>query len=142
MSARLNIARLVRVQLQVLLSMTAALRIPATDTLEAHAELLPFDLLIDRMCHGASGRFCTLPGKHPLTPHVKKAGLRFVKKHCSTLHELTDAYRKHLDLAHTEKIKLFRLTPRWCSLHRVRKPDSRLAVITDDPRWSDDETPT
>ena len=44
-----HICRLARVQRQALLVMTGALRTTATDTMEAHADLLPFDLLVDRL---------------------------------------------------------------------------------------------
>ncbi|KAI0323724.1 hypothetical protein GY45DRAFT_1233807, partial [Cubamyces sp. BRFM 1775] len=43
-----HIHRLASVQRQALLAMTGALRSAPTDALEAHTQLLPFDLLIDK----------------------------------------------------------------------------------------------
>ena len=56
-----HICRLARVQRQALLVMTGALRTTATDTMEAHADLLPFDLLVDRLCHRSAVRLSRPP---------------------------------------------------------------------------------
>lgn len=90
-----HIRRLATIQRQALLAMTGALRSSPTDALEAHARILPFDLLVDRHCHRAAVRLCSLPRSHSLAPHVRHAGRRFVKSHRSSLHELLDAYRQH-----------------------------------------------
>ncbi|KAI0365553.1 hypothetical protein BV20DRAFT_917317, partial [Pilatotrama ljubarskyi] len=68
-----HVRRLAIVQRQALLAMTGALRSAPTDALEAHAQVLPFRLLVDKLCHRAAVRLCTLPASHPLAPHVQRA---------------------------------------------------------------------
>ncbi len=128
--------RLAMVQRQALLAMTGALRSTATDILEAHANILPFDLFVDRLCHRAAVRLCALPTSHPLATHVQRAGKRFVRAHRSSLHELLDAYRPFLDLAHTERIQPARTHPQWRPKHRVHVIPDRDAAAADDARWS------
>ena len=130
-----HICRLARVQRQALLVMTGALRTTATDTMEAHADLLPFDLLVDRLCHRSAVRLSSLPNSDPLSPHVPKAARRFVKRHRSSLHELTVAYKTHLDTSRAEQIRPTRLHPRWRPRHRVKMLDDCQAAIEDDPKW-------
>lgn len=99
-----SIRRLAMVQRQALLVMTGVLRSTATDILEAHANILPFDLLVHKHCHRAAVRLCALPSGHPLAVHVQRVGPWLVQSHRSSLHELLDAYRPFLDYKHTERI--------------------------------------
>ncbi len=131
-----NIRRLTQIQRQALLVMTGALRTSPTDALEAHARLLPFDLLVDKICHRAAVRLCTLPKTHPLAPHVRRAGLKLVKSHRSSLHELLDAYRRWLAYRDTERIRPVRLHPRWTPRHRTHILADREAAVEDDARWA------
>ena len=131
-----HIKKLAAVQRQAALVMGGALRSSPTDTLEAHALLLPMDLLVDKICHRAAVRLCALPDSHPLSPHVRRAGRRLIKRHRSSIHEILDASRPFLDFKHTEKINPARLHPRWRPLHRTHIPDDRDAAIADDPRWA------
>ena len=131
-----HLRRLARVQRQALIAITEALRSTATDVMEAHANLLPFELLVDRLCHRAAVRLCTLPNSHPLAPHVRKAGKRLVKTHRSSLHELLDAYRRHLRYRNTERIAPARLHPQWRPAHRTHAIKDREAAIADDDRWA------
>ncbi|CDO73528.1 hypothetical protein BN946_scf185013.g163 [Trametes cinnabarina] len=130
-----SLRRLAMIQRQALLIMTGALRSAPTDSLEAHAKVLPFDLLVDRICHRAAVRLCALPSSHPLAPHVLRAGKRLVRAHRSSLHEVLDAYRSHLDYRHTETIRPTRLSPSWRPRHKVHMLDDREAAKDDDPRW-------
>lgn len=115
--------------------MMGALRSTATDVMEMHADLLPFDLLVDRICHRGVVRACNLPNTHPLSAHVRNAGKRFVKTHRSSLHELLDACKPHLDYAHTKHIKPARLHPRWKPRHRVHVDHGRPDAVADHPKW-------
>jgi hypothetical protein len=72
--------------------MTGALRTTATDTLEAHANLLPLDLCIQNLCHQATIRLASHPNSHPLTPLLRRTSKLYVKKHKSSLHHLTHTY--------------------------------------------------
>ncbi len=129
------VRRLAMVQRQALLVMTGALCSTATDVLEAHANLLPFDLLVDRMCHRAAVRLCTLPVSHPLATHVQRAGKRFVRAHRSALHELMDTYKPYLDLNHTERIRPARVHPQLRPQHKVHVIPDREAAAADNGRW-------
>ncbi|CDO68069.1 hypothetical protein BN946_scf184347.g6 [Trametes cinnabarina] len=133
-----NIRRLAMIQRQALLIMTGALRSAPTDAPEAHPNLLPFDLLVDKQCHRAAVRLCALPDSHPLAPHVRRAGKCLVRSHRSSVHEILDAYRSHLDYRHTERIRPARLSPRWRPRHRTHVLDDREAAADDDPNWAKD----
>ena len=116
--------------------MCGAMRSSPTDTLDAHAQLLPMDLLVDKACHRAAARLCSLPNSHPLAPHVRRAGRRLVKNHRSSLHEVLDAYRPFLDYTHTERIQPTRLHPRWKPIHRCHVLDDRDEAVADDANWA------
>ncbi|CDO74895.1 hypothetical protein BN946_scf184988.g2 [Trametes cinnabarina] len=131
-----HVRRLAIVQRQALLAMTGALRTAPTDALEAHAKVLPFDLLVDQVCHRAAVRLCTLPPNHPLAPHVQRAGGRFVKAHRSALHELLDAYHPWLNYKNTERIAATRLHPRWRPFHRVHILEDHEEAAADDHVWA------
>ncbi|CDO75099.1 hypothetical protein BN946_scf185010.g24 [Trametes cinnabarina] len=124
-----HVRRLAIVQRQALLAMTGALRTAPTDALEAHAKVLPFDLLVDQICHRAAVRLCTLPTTHPLAPHVQRAGGRFVKAHRSALHELLDAYRPWLNYKNTERVAADREEAAADDQHWAR--DGAYRVYTD-----------
>ena len=102
--------KLAGVQRQALLTMTGGMRSTATDVMEAHAEVLPFDLLIDKLCCRAAIRLCTLPASHPLAPHLGRAA-RYVKRHRSALHELLNAYTDFISVKGTETVMHTQLPP-------------------------------
>ena len=116
--------------------MTGGLRTSATDIMEAHADVLPFNLQVDRLCHRSAVRLTTLLNCHSLAPHVRKAARRFVKRHRCPLHELMDAFKQHLYSKNTERIRSTRLHPRWHPQHHVKMLDDRKAAIEDDPKWA------
>ncbi|RDX44140.1 hypothetical protein OH76DRAFT_1360085, partial [Lentinus brumalis] len=68
-----HIKKLAQIQRQAVLIITGAMRTTATDVLEAHLHLLPFDLLVDKVCFRATARLCSLPSSHPLHSHVRRA---------------------------------------------------------------------
>jgi hypothetical protein len=55
-----------KIQRIATLTINGALRTTASDTLDAHANLLPIDLLMEKICHRALIRICSLPDTHPL----------------------------------------------------------------------------
>ena len=87
--------KLSRVQRMAATHITGALRTTATDVLEAHADLLPMDLLIDKHCYREALRLATLPSAHPLHSHVKKAARNKPRKHPAPLHEIFHAFSLH-----------------------------------------------
>src|SRR5882762_9685235 len=64
-----------------------------TDVLETHANLLPIELLIDRLCFRAALCLTTLPQHHPLAPIVQRCAAHMPKHHVSTLHYLLHTYQ-------------------------------------------------
>jgi ribonuclease HI len=64
------------------------MRSTATDALDAHANLWPVPILIDKMRAKAALRMATIPETHPLFKHVRRAASRRVKRHPAPLHGL------------------------------------------------------
>ena len=71
------------------LAITGGLRTSPTDTLDALANLMPFELTIEKWCFRAAVRLAALPDRHPLRKPVKLCAKRMVKKHRSPLHNLS-----------------------------------------------------
>ena len=86
-------AKLARTHRQGALLITGVMRSTATDVVVAHANLLPFHLLVSKLCHREALRIATLPASHPLHKPVRRAAKRYVRSHRSALHELTRAFR-------------------------------------------------
>ena len=84
--------RLASVQRLATVAITGALCSMATDVLDLHANLLPVELLLHKVCHRATVRLATLPASHPLAAPFKTRAKRFIKTHRSTLHELAFVY--------------------------------------------------
>ncbi|KZP04257.1 hypothetical protein FIBSPDRAFT_671951, partial [Athelia psychrophila] len=59
-------AALSRVQRTAALHITGGMRTSPTDLLNAHADLLPMELLIDKWCHREALRLASLPATHLL----------------------------------------------------------------------------
>jgi hypothetical protein len=77
--------KLARVQRMAGLYITGAIRSIPTDSLDAHADLLPFPLLVNKVVHQSAIRLAMLPASHPLHEPVKRAATRYVKHHRSPL---------------------------------------------------------
>jgi hypothetical protein len=60
------------------------------DILNLHANLLPVELLLHKVCHRWAIHLTSLPETHPL--YVLYHQRRFIKSHCLPLHELTFIY--------------------------------------------------
>ena len=67
---------------------TGALSTTAGDMLEAHANLLPIDLLFRKVTFHAAAQIASLPPAHPLSSPAHKASKRFVQHYRSPLHNL------------------------------------------------------
>ncbi|KAA1478290.1 hypothetical protein DENSPDRAFT_787929, partial [Dentipellis sp. KUC8613] len=65
------ITKLGRIQRIAGLYITAAMRSTANEIVDAHADLLPFSLLVDKLCHAEAIRIATLPATHPLHAHAQ-----------------------------------------------------------------------
>lgn len=85
--------RLTSVQRIATLSITGAMCTTPTDSLEAHANLLPIPLLMQKLCHRATVRLATLPQTHPLHRRLQWIAKHNVQSHRSSLHNLLHSFR-------------------------------------------------
>jgi ribonuclease HI/exonuclease III len=124
--------KLASVQRSAALTITGALRSTATDVLDIHANLLPMDLLMDKVCHRSAVRLLSLPDKHPLHASIKHCKKRYVKTHRSPMHELFQAYR----LQHTrvETIDTTRRRPGYRKPIITRIADSVEEAVKEDSK--------
>ncbi|EJF56326.1 hypothetical protein DICSQDRAFT_71738, partial [Dichomitus squalens LYAD-421 SS1] len=130
------VRKLARVQREALLLITGAMRTTATDVMAAHADLLPFNSLIDKLCQRATIRMCTLPSTHPLSPHVKRAATRYVRKHRLQLHELLHLYTTPDTPQRMEKVLAVRHHPAWTPAHWVDIASSKDEALDKDEEWA------
>ena len=103
---------------------TGAMVTTAGDVLDAHANLLPIHLLINKNLHRAALHFATLPTTHPLHGAVKNAARHHMKRHPTPLHYLMNNYqdvKPHL----IETIKPVRKSSAWAPKLAVRIADMR-----------------
>ena len=80
--------RLESIQCMAVTVITGTLRTMATDVMEAHANVLPVELLMHRVCHRAAVRLAALPDTHPLHKPVLTCTRRRAKHHLSPIHLL------------------------------------------------------
>ena len=104
------IKKLASVQRAGALAVTGGFKTSPTDTLDAHAALLPIELKIEKACHDAITRIATLPQEHPLHKLIRKSANRQVKRHRSPLHTLTSVFG--IEPGKMEKIPPVRTHPK------------------------------
>src|SRR5882724_6494590 len=75
------ISKLAKIQRQVALHITGALRSAPTDEIDACADMLPFQLLVKKLTYQVASRLATLPWSHPHEKHVNCASSRYAKSH-------------------------------------------------------------
>jgi len=85
--------RLTKVQRIAALSITGAMRTSPTDSIEAHANLLPIPILMQKICQRATVRLATLPQTHPLHKKLRWVENHNVRRHRSSLHNLLHTFR-------------------------------------------------
>ena len=73
------VAKLAAVQRKAAIAITGAMKTTATDILDAHANLLPMQLLVEKMRARAAIRMATLPKSHPLEQHIRRVATRRIK---------------------------------------------------------------
>ena len=75
-------------QCKVASTITGALRTTAGDTLDTHANIMPVDLLLNKVLFRAATQLCSLPDTHPLHDTVRSAARHKIKRHRSPIHHL------------------------------------------------------
>ena len=113
-----HMRRLARVQRMASIHITRAMHSTATDILDAHADLLPFPLLVNQICLRSAIRLASLPDTYPLHKHIRRAR-RYVKQHRAPIHELLHAFGIKPD--ETETISVVRRALGWKKEVKVRK---------------------
>ena len=96
-----SIRKLAAVQRAGALAVTGGFRTSPTDTLDAHAALLPIDLKVEKACHDVITRIATLPQEHPLHKLIRRSAKRQVKRHRTPMHTLTNIFRTDPDKMET-----------------------------------------
>jgi hypothetical protein len=82
------IERLASVQRIGATAITRALCTSPTDSLNAHAFLLPMPLLVSKWCHRAAVQLASLPSDHPLYKAIDRKDAGRIKQHRSLLNLL------------------------------------------------------
>ena len=113
------VKKLTTVQRAGTLAITGGFRTSPTDSLDAHAGMLPIELRIEKSCHKAITRMATLPCEHPLHALVKRSTKGLAKRHRSLLHILTGIFG-------TDPLKIEKIPP--VCIHPNRK-SSRMVHI-------------
>lgn len=85
--------RISTVQCMAAIVITGAMQTTTTDILEAHANLLPIQLLLQNTCHWAVIWLATHPDTHPLYKHICCAAKHLIKCHHMALHHLTNSFK-------------------------------------------------
>lgn len=98
-----------------------------TDLLNAHADLLPMELLIDKWCHREALRLASLPATHPLYHPVLNTLKRLPKHLPSPLHIILHVF--HIRPHDMEKIQAYQHSTRWQSWYTISIADSKEAAI-------------
>ncbi|KAG2065425.1 hypothetical protein BDR04DRAFT_1130401 [Suillus decipiens] len=107
-----------RVQRMATTMITGGMRTTATDILDAHANILPFQWLLCKVCHRATLHMVTLDKTHPLHKGIHAAynsctrrNFKSFKRHLSLLHCLLNKFQIN---PHTiEAIDLTCHYPKW-----------------------------
>jgi len=95
-----------------------------TDSIDAHTDLLPFPLLIEKLVHRVAVRLATLPARHPLAKHVVSMGRRYIKQHQAPLHEVLHAFG--MQASEYEEITPVFMGPKWTPGFQVCIPARRM----------------
>lgn len=108
------IKALARAQRTVAIAAAGALRTSPADAVEAHMNMLPMELLVNKVCHRAMVRLTTLPETHPLTKYVRRCGKRYVQRHRTPIHTLSHLYQlRHEDVETIKPVA----TPPWANIN-------------------------
>jgi ribonuclease HI len=128
--SRSRSGKLASVNRRAAVLIAGALRTSPADLVEIHANLLPIDLLVNKMAYRATLRLAALPVNHPLHQGVVRAGNRYVQRHRSPLHELLHTY--HIDPATIETRAAVMHAPGWTPSLSINIAKTAADAIDDD----------
>ena len=95
-------SKLASLQRMATLTITGALCSTVTDVLDLHADVLPVELLLNKICHWAFLWLVLLAPTHPLQKLVYTRAKYYIRSHHSLLHELAHIF--YIDLQEVEAI--------------------------------------
>jgi hypothetical protein len=95
------------IQRRAALMITGAMKTTATDMVEVMANLIPFNLLVDKYRQCAAIRLAMLLPMHPLHKPIKNAASKLVKHHATPLHDLMHRFNIHPQSIETIKAVCF-----------------------------------
>jgi len=101
--------KLKSIQRKVATTIMGAIRTTAGDILDAHANILPIDLLFNKVLFRAALHLCSLPRTHPLHTIIRTANRHKVKRHKSPIHNLLSHLK--LNSNYIEIVKAVRRRP-------------------------------
>lgn len=127
--------KLEMVQRKAAITATGALRTTPTDLLIAHADMIPMNEQIRKVCEAAALRMATLPEQHPLYRDIQKARRNYPKRHPAPLHAVMNISK--LLQNDIECISMVKKSPRWKPSIRTIIDKSREAAIA---REKDDDS--
>ncbi|KAG1888693.1 hypothetical protein F4604DRAFT_1569704 [Suillus subluteus] len=111
-------SKMARVQRMATLMIMGGMRSTASDILDAHVNVLPFQQTLRKICFKSTLRLATLPDSHPLARDIKTAydygaarNFNKPKRHPSPLHKLL--YKFKINPTEMEKILPVRHYPKW-----------------------------
>ena len=116
------ITKMERVQRQVALRITGALRTTPSNLLLPHAGLIPLQLQIRKICQNLALRIATLPAHHPLFRTANKAAKKVPKRHPSPLQIILCLLPAHP--SKMETIDTLRKPLEWRQPFATRIPNS------------------
>ena len=106
---------------------TGWLSTTAGDILNAHAYVLPINLLFNKLLFRSALRLCLLPKSHPLQPLVHKVARCKVKSHLSPIHNLIQF--THINPREIEVIDPVRRSPSYVPMFDLIIPPSKDAAL-------------
>jgi ribonuclease HI len=86
--------KLQSIQRRATIAIVGGMRTTASDILEAHANVFPAHLLLNKACMRAALRLASLPQTHPLAKPVRRATKNRTPRHPSPIHHLV----RHFEL--------------------------------------------
>lgn len=128
---------LTSVQCLAALSIMGTMRTTPTNSLEAHANLLPIPLLMQKICHRATARLASLPQSHPLHKKLQWIAKHNVILHQSLLHNLIHSFRIYPEKVETiDQTK--KLPPLNSSSYHTKIPKSKDEAIKEQRQLKED----
>ena len=106
-SKQAAVNKLASIQRRAALMITEAMKTTATNIVEVMANLIPFNLLVNKYHQRAAIRLATLPPTYPFHKPIKNTASKQVKHHTTPLHNLMHRFNVHPQLIETIKAVCF-----------------------------------